>query len=137
MAVASVGTPASTTFVTRDQVGFAGLDSQAFLTLLITELKSQDPLDPMRNEEMLNQLSMMRNLQSNIELGETLKSITQGQQLTTAAALIGRSVSALASGSQEVTGIVDRVFIRDGKTYLGVGGDEFELGQVRAVRLPK
>jgi flagellar basal-body rod modification protein FlgD len=135
MAVTSVGTQSTANLVERDQVGFAGLNSDAFMTLLITELQSQDPLDPMRNEEMLNQLSMMRNLQSNIELGETLKSITQNQQLTTAAAIIGRTVTA-GTANGDVTGIVDRAFLRDGKTYLGIGDREFELGQVRSINLP-
>jgi flagellar basal-body rod modification protein FlgD len=119
--------------VDADQVGFAGLTSESFLTLLITELQNQDPTEPIGNEELLNQLSMMRNLQSNIELGDTLKAITSDQQLSTAATFIGKSITGISTEQEEVAGIADRAFLKDGQVFVGVGDSEIPLSQVSVV----
>jgi flagellar basal-body rod modification protein FlgD len=119
--------------VPADQAGFGSLNSDTFMKLLITQLQNQDPLEPVGNEELLSQLSMMRNLQANIELGESLKAITTNQQLSTAAAYIGRQITGTDTGRENITGIVDRAFLRDGEAFVGVGAREVALGQVASV----
>lgn len=115
------GVTGSPTVVDANSVGFGGLNSDDFMKLLITELQNQDPTEPVSNEQLLNQLSTMRNLQSNIELADTLKEITAGQQLTSAAAFIGKEVTATTADGVSVTGVVDRAFVHEGTTYLGIG----------------
>lgn len=39
------------------------LTSQDFLKLLVTQLTYQDPLDPMGNEELLRQISSIREIE--------------------------------------------------------------------------
>ena len=123
-------------FVDISETGFNALSAETFMKLLITELQNQDPLEPMGNEELLNQISMMRNLQSNIELSDTLQSISNSQQLTSAAALIGRTVTGIDSELEPVTGIVQRAFVRDGETYVGIGASEVPLKNISSVDLP-
>ena len=41
-------------------------DFDMFLTLLTTQLKNQDPLDPMDNSEMVNQLVQFSNVEQQI-----------------------------------------------------------------------
>ena len=41
-----------------------------FLKLMIAELQNQDPLDPMENSEMLQQLSQMRSIGATDKLTE-------------------------------------------------------------------
>ena len=119
--------------VERDQIGFAGMTSDTFMKLLITELQNQDPLSPMESSDMLNQLSMMRNLQANIELADALEAITSNQQLSTAAAFIGKQITGKDSNQNEVNGVVDRAFLRDNQAYVGMGNVEVLLSQVDSV----
>lgn len=107
--------------ISPDQAGFGALTADKFMTLLITQLQNQDPTEPVGNEELLNQLSMMRNLQSNIELGDALKSITVDQRLATSASFIGKEVVGVDVEQKSVTGVVDRAFVRDGEAYVGIG----------------
>lgn len=113
--------------------GFNGLDSQDFLKLLISQLQNQDPTNPMDSDQLLAQISDMRNLQANLELETTLKGLTLNQSLTGASALLGKTVTALASDQSEFTGTVDRVVIRDGKTLLQIGDRQVELSAVQSV----
>lgn len=80
-----------------------------FMTLLVTQLQNQDPLNPMENAEMTSQLAQINTLSGIEELNETLLGITgqidAGQTLQ-ASALIGRGV--LVPG--------DRVLVGSGQT---------------------
>jgi len=133
MEIGATGSTADVSVVESDQIGFAGLNADTFMTLLITQLQNQDPLDPTGNEELLNQLSTMRNLQSNIELGDAMKAITTNQQLSTAATFIGKTVSGTALDQTQVSGVAERAFLRDGQAYVGVGTAELPLSGVEAV----
>ena len=126
-------TQADLPVIERDQIGFAGLDSAGFMKLLITELQNQDPLSPLESGDMLNQLSMMRNLQASIELSDSIKAITSNQQLSTAAAFIGKEIIGADAAGNEVVGVVDRAFLRDSKAFVGLGEVEVPLSQVTSV----
>lgn len=133
MAVDGISGSSEPTIIPKDKIGFAGLSSEDFLKLLMTQLQNQDPSEPIGNEELLNQLSMMRNLQSNIEMGDALKAITTNQRLSTAANFIGKTVKGLDEDQQNVSGIADRAFLREGQAYVGVGNKEMPLDSVLEV----
>lgn len=136
MAVSSIANTGNAVPVTdKDKVGFNGLTSDAFMKLLIAQLQNQDPTEPMGNDELLQQISSMRNLQANIELSDTLKTFSQNQQISTGAAFLGTKVTGTTSSNREVTGIADRVFVREGQTYLGIGTEEVAISKVTGVAL--
>ena len=119
--------------VNRDETGFAGLDADAFMKLLIVQLQNQDPLEPVGNDELLSQLSTMQSLQSNIQLGDAVKAITSNQQLSTAANFIGKLVTGVTDDQIEVSGVADRAFLNGGIAYVGTDKGEIALSRVSAV----
>jgi flagellar basal-body rod modification protein FlgD len=113
--------------------GFNGLTSDDFLKLLITQLQNQDPSNPMDSDQLLQQVSEMRALQSNIELSDSLKSLTLSQQLTSAASFLGKQVAGTDANQQSVSGTVGQVVVAGGKTMLSIGNSQIELGNVTNV----
>ena len=87
------------------------VDLNQFLTLLVTEMQNQDPLNPMDNSQLLTQISQIREIGSTNQLTETLTSLATGQGLTMASGLIGKEVSALNDDGKEVVGVVDKVSV--------------------------
>jgi flagellar basal-body rod modification protein FlgD len=79
-------------------------DAQSrFLTLLTTQLKNQDPLNPMDNAQMTSQLAQISTVDGIERLNSTLASLIDGQQSTEAvqaASLVGHGV--LVPGSSLV-----------------------------------
>ncbi len=117
--------------------GLADLDLDAFLSLLITELQNQDPLNPMENTEILQQVSQIREIQTNMSMTETFESVTLAQNTATAARLLGQTVKALDDQAEEVTGRVDRVTISDGESpKLHVGEHVISLKNVSEITTP-
>lgn len=70
--------------------------SDSFMTLLITQLKNQDPTNPMENAELTSQLAQINTVNGINELNTTMTGITSqidtGQQLQTATSMIGKGV---------------------------------------------
>lgn len=91
--------------------GLSDLDMDGFLRLLISEMQNQDPMNPMDNSQMIEQISQIRSVSATTELSDTLGKLSSNQQLVTASGLIGKNVDGLGD-SGEVSGIVDRVTVQ-------------------------
>ena len=94
----------STPSVTQN--AFNDLTSEQFVKIMFTELSNQDPLKPNDSNQMLQQLSSLRSIQSDINLTDKLEAILTQNQLSTAGSLIGKYVSGLTEGGQRVVGEV-------------------------------
>lgn len=126
--VGAVGTQ-SQQYATENDV-VSEINSDAFLKLLITELQNQDPLEPMSNQEILQQLGQIREIESNLQLTETLESLRLGQNIATASSTIGRLVAGLTDDGERIAGRVDGVSIVDGQPKLYVGEHIIDLENV-------
>ncbi len=76
-----------------------------FLTMLITQIKNQDPLKPMENAELTSQLAQINTVTGIEQLNETLKGINNQMEAgyaLQAAALIGKGV--MVSGDNILVG---------------------------------
>lgn len=106
---------------------------ESFIKLLVVELQHQDPLDPMNNQEILEQMSQIREIESNQRLTDTLESVMLGQTISTAAALLGRTVSALSDDAEWIKGEVEKISIEDGIPKLHIGSDTVDLKNVSEI----
>jgi flagellar basal-body rod modification protein FlgD len=116
--------------------GFAALTSQDFLTMLITELKNQDPTQPVSNTELLQQLSQMQALQSNVELKSTLDNFANNEQIASGASFLGKVVSGTDASNNQVSGVADSVFMQNGTLMIGIGSSAISVANVTGVSLP-
>ncbi|CAM3102258.1 flagellar biosynthesis protein FlgD [Pseudomonas floridensis] len=83
-----------------DSTGALGKD--AFLQLLVTQMKNQNPLDPQDNTEFVGQLAQFSSVESLQNLTKTVDSIAgsyQSSQALQASSLVGRSVIIDASST--------------------------------------
>ncbi len=124
----------------RSSNDFRDVNLDDFLKLMITELQNQDPLSPMDNSQIVQQMSQIREISATNQLVETLDSLLTGQNLGTASALIGREVSAMADDGKAVEGVVDRVSVvvdeknKNSRSYrLHIGDQHVKMSNVREV----
>ena len=129
-----------TSLVPEGSEGALGKD--AFLNLLVTQMRSQDPLDPASNEDMIAQLAEfsaleeMQNLNDNI-LGLAVLQQNNAllEQLTSSSALIGRNVTFVNPlTGDETSGEVESVKIsEEGIAVLRIDGEDVPLANVTEV----
>lgn len=118
---------------------YDAMGSEGFLKLLINELQNQDPLNPMDNAAMVQQLGEIRQISATDSLTKSLSSLSDNQELVTASGLIGRTVTGLTTDASEVTGTVDSVTVETNadtnarSVKVLVGGKTMEVKNIREI----
>jgi len=92
-----------------------GLGQEAFLELMLTQIKNQDPLSPMESGDFLSQIAQFGTVNGITELNKSFAALTsslQSSQALQASTLVGNTVlvpgdtSELVSGGQ-ISGAID------------------------------
>jgi len=105
------------------------LDSDAFLKLLITELRFQDPLNPMNDREFMTQLAQL----SSLEATQNLQLSSQALGLMQSAAFVGKTVEIIGHDGEITVGVVDEVQFENSAPMLVVAGERVGLESVLRV----
>ena len=121
----------------------AQLSRADFTKVLLTQLQTQNPLEPMDNEKMVNQLVQLQQMDNSTKLSTTLDQFASRfaamqfeNQFTSAAALIGKSVKGEAVIGGEVEGNVMRVSVEGEKVvaWVDAGGADLVPMAFDAIR---
>jgi flagellar basal-body rod modification protein FlgD len=104
-----------------------------FLKLLITELKSQDPFEPMKNDEFLNQVVSLNQMESFASLTDGIRNLRLSGDLGAASSLLGKAVIGVTDAGLEGGGVVSRVLVEGGEVKLVIGDQTMPLSSVSQV----
>ena len=112
----------SSTQNTSSAVSAASVDYEAFLKLLVEQMKNQDPTKPMDSTEYVAQLATFSNVEQSIQVNDNLNKLLQASYLSQAGSIVGRT---LTSADQKVSGTVAEVRVfSDGIIAVLQGGEE-------------
>ena len=117
----------------QQATGMEGLGEDAFLQLLLAQLKNQDPLKPMDNTEFISQMAQLNSLNELMALNKTMSSMITAQMVTQGSALIGKTVSANLDTGESVSGVVEAMQINNDKVTLTVNGQQVPMEAIRTV----
>ena len=139
MSITNVGGATEAQASRQFQFSNSELGSSDFLRLMIEELVNQDPLNPMKNEALLAQVSSIKNMETLSKLDSTMGDFTMRQQVTSAGYLIGREVVGVSTANENVTGVVAKVRVstQDDVTTVTLvtdEGDEINVNNVTEIR---
>lgn len=108
------------------------VDYQAFLRLLVEQMKNQDPTSPMDSTDYMAQLASFSQVEQSVQMNSKLDQILQASALSQAGSLIGREIS---SADGTVTGTVAEVRLDDtGSVAVLESGEELAVGPGITVR---
>ena len=106
------------------------MDKEAFLKLLVAQMKYQDPLEPTSNTEFVSQYAQFSSLEQMQNMSATL-------ELSRASTLVGQTVSVNTTDSTgkstTIQGVVDYVVYENNKAYVSIGGELYSLDDVYGV----
>lgn len=97
---------------------FADLSSEDFVNIMIEELTRQDPFEPSDSTAVLEQISSIRNIESQAALEKSLESMVLQNSMAQSGSLIGHWVKGLDASNNEIEGMVASVRIEDGKPIM-------------------
>lgn len=109
----------SNTSTSKSKSGTSGLGESDFLNLLITQLKNQNPLEPMKDTDFIAQLANFSNLQQ-------MTSVNTNISAMNAAGLIGKQITT----SDGLSGTVSQVSIDAGNPSIYVGSKKYAMKDI-------
>lgn len=132
MMVSSVTKATGVAGITGESAAQLGSD---FMTLLVAQLKMQDPLEPLNGSEFINQLVQLQSLAELSQIRSALGAMSGVQALEPAIGLVGRNIEWLdATTGERLSGVVSRLEVQtDGTCALVVGDAQVALSQVLTV----
>lgn len=142
MTVNATGAVADTAVKTATVSNNSIMGKDDFLKLLITELRYQNPLQPMEDKEFIAQMATFSSLEQMQNLNQTMTNLADTinyywlpcMMMQQAGQMVGRQVAYLYEDEngelQSSVGIVDSVIMRQGSPYLVIQGQEVGLDAV-------
>ncbi|MCL4220539.1 MAG: hypothetical protein KJZ65_04130 [Phycisphaerales bacterium] len=117
---------------------FSALTSKQFVEIMFTELTNQDPFEPNDSQAMLDQLSSLRSIESDIQLGERLDKVSQRTEFAAASQMIGKLVSGVSETSSRVVDVVFSVSQTDKGPVLNLmNGQRVRMDNLIEVTTPQ
>ena len=121
----------SNTQKTTDQTSTASpaapsLDYNAFLHLLIAQMKNQDPMEPMKSSDYVAQLATFSQVEKSVQMNERLASLLSSSNLALAESLVGRTIIFPDDGPSGV--VVAAKTMNNGVMVLLDSGEEMMVG---------
>ncbi|POH68023.1 MULTISPECIES: flagellar hook assembly protein FlgD [Cryobacterium] len=112
------------------------LDSETFMSLLVAQLRNQDPSSPMDTNQMISQTTQLAMMEKLTALSTTADENFSLQMRTAAAALVGQSVTYTDAAGASVTGIASAVSYAGPVPQVTVGTASVALDAISGVTAP-
>lgn len=108
-----------------------GYDKDAFMQILVAQMKYQDPMQPTSNTEYISQYATFTQV-------EQLSNMANAMSLSRASEMVGKTVvitqkNADNGTTSEVQGVVDYVTYSGNKAYLNINGTAYDIDNVSQV----
>ncbi len=105
-----------------------GYDKDAFMQILVAQMKYQDPLEPTSNTEYISQYATFTQV-------EQLSNMANAMSLSRASEMVGKTVTiaqknADTGATTEIQGVVDFVNYSGNEAYLNINGVNYNIDDV-------
>ncbi|MBM7555343.1 flagellar hook capping FlgD N-terminal domain-containing protein [Halanaerobacter jeridensis] len=105
-----------------------------FLELLTTQLKNQNPLEPMDNKQFISQMAQFSSLEQMNNLNSTMGNFVKFQKISQAGSLVGKKVEVLNSSTgQTITGKIEKANVTGDSTTITVNGSKYPLANIQQI----
>ena len=108
-----------------------GYDKDAFMQILVAQMKYQDPLEPTSNTEYISQYATFTQV-------EQLSNMASAMSLSRASEMVGKTVTITQTNPEthettDIQGVVDFVTYSGNKAYLNINGNNYNVDDVTQV----
>ncbi len=123
-------TNTTTNSKTTAERGSSEMDKDAFLQLLVAQMKYQDPLEPTSNTEYISQYATFSEL-------EQMQNMSSSLNLSRASETVGKEVIIESKGengeTKTIQGYVEKVVYNGSKAFLSVDGTLYPIDELKEV----
>jgi flagellar basal-body rod modification protein FlgD len=111
------------------------LDKDAFLKLLVAQLKYQDPMNPASGTEFIAQTAQFTQVEKLTELADIDQKLLTAQLNLGASSLVGRTITYTGTDGVEASGVVSGAVLNASSPTVRVGSTDVPLSSVKDVHI--
>jgi flagellar basal-body rod modification protein FlgD len=109
------------------------MDSEVFMSLLVAQLRNQDPSSPMDTNQMISQTTQLAMMEKMNELATTGQEDFSLQMRIAAAAFVGKDVSYTDATGATITGAASAVSFAGPVPMVTIGGIQIPLDLISGI----
>jgi flagellar basal-body rod modification protein FlgD len=110
------------------------LDKDAFLQILVAQLRYQNPMSPMDQDQFMTQMTQITALEQIMNLNKNMELLLKMEELSLSAGLVGRQVTVAGEDGGEVEGTVEKLVVDDNGLKLVINGTPYDYDMVKEIR---
>jgi flagellar basal-body rod modification protein FlgD len=112
------------------------LGKDAFLKLLVAQLRYQDPTNPTDSAQFMSQTAQFTQVEKLDEIAKSVSEMLAAQSMFATSSLVGRTVTYTGSDGAEMSGVVTSASFGPAGALLRVGatGTEIPVSAVKEIR---
>ncbi len=112
--------PSTVADAANKRVATTSLDKDAFLKLLVAQLKYQNPMSPADPTQFMSQTAQFTMVEELQNMAKDQRASALSQQITTASSMVGKQITWLDEDGTSQSGLVTAAQITNGSTVLMV-----------------
>jgi flagellar basal-body rod modification protein FlgD len=128
--VNGIDTTAANSYTSSSSSSSTDLDKDAFLQLLVTQMKYQDPLDPGDSTEYMSQLAQYSALEATMNVSDTLE---KGNALNLVGEYVIMNTTDSSGNTSAISGLVEYATIKDGDVLLSINDTYYPASDLDSV----
>lgn len=110
------------------------MDSEVFMSLLVAQLRNQDPSSPMDTNQMISQTTQLAMMEKMNELATTGQEDFSLQMRIAAAAFVGKEVTYTGEAGETISGIASAVSFAGPVPLVTVDGIDLPLDFISGIK---
>lgn len=110
-----------------------GLDKNAFLKILMTQLSNQDPMSNQDNSQYIAQMAQFSSLEQSQNMNTSMEKMLISQRITEGSMMIGKNVAIVVDDEKYVQEMVKGLIIEQGKVFLKTDNGVYDIDRVIGV----
>lgn len=108
------------------------LGKEEFLQILVTQLRNQDPMQPLQDKEFIAQMAQFSSLEQSMNMSNEIKALRNSAGMV--ASLIGMSATWMNTAkdgtAQNGSGVITSIVWRDGVQYATINKSEVPVSDI-------
>lgn len=120
----------SYTSKTKTEKNSGELDKDAFLQLLVTQMKYQDPMNPGDSTEYMSQLAQYSALEATMNISDTME---KGNALNLVGEYVIMNSTDSAGNNKMISGLVEYATVKNGEVLLSIENNYYPASDLDSV----
>jgi len=105
-----------------------------FMLMMLAQLTNQNPLEPMKDSDMLSQYAQLNSVQELQSIQSLMDQVASANQTGYAASLIGKTITANPANGDPISGVVTGITMDSGKIYVHVGDQKALVSEIVEIK---